>query len=393
VRAARTLMVQGTASGVGKTLLVAGLCRHFARQGLRVAPFKAQNMSNNAAVCPGGGEIGRAQALQAAACGLEPSIDMNPILLKPTQDAGSQVVVMGRPFATLTAAEYHHYKLTLVPEIQACLERLRASHDLVLIEGAGSPAEVNLREHEIVNMHTAQLADAPVLLVGDIDWGGVFAQLIGTLQLLRPAERERVRGLIVNKFRGDPALMRTGLDFLERETRRPVLGLMPYLRGLQLPEEDAAALRGDAAPAPAPDALLIEVVRHPRIANFSDFDALRAEPDVALRYVDRPGATRADAIILPGTKSTSADLRELKARGFAGWLAEARGRGAEIVGICGGFQMLGERVCDPEGAESGIAEEPGLGLLPGVTTVFAKEKTTSRVRGRAISGSAGLAVP
>jgi len=375
----RTLMVQGTASSVGKSLVVAGLCRLFARRGLRVAPFKAQNMSNNAAVCLDGAEIGRAQALQALACGIEPSASMNPILLKPQGDSTSQVVVRGRAIGALSARDYQARKRSWLPLVQECIEELRASCELVVIEGAGSPAEVNLRKNDIVNMRTAELAQAPVLLVGDIDCGGVFAQLIGTLSLLRPAERARVRGLVVNKFRGDPSLFDSGRSFLERRTRRPVLGVLPYLRDLHLPDEDAATLHC-VATAAAPDALRIDVVRHPRIANFTDFDALRAEPDVALRFIDAPPAGAADALILPGTKSTIADLRELKKSGLAEHVQRALARGAEIVGICGGYQMLGEWVHDRAGVESAPESEPGLGLLP-AETEFRGEKRTARASG------------
>jgi adenosylcobyric acid synthase len=385
---ARTLMVQGTASSVGKSLLVAGLCRRFARQGVRVAPFKAQNMSNNAAVCPDGAEIGRAQALQALACGIEPSATMNPILLKPQGDSTSQVVVRGRALGAYSARDYQTRKRTWLPLVRECIEELRASYELVVIEGAGSPAEVNLRKNDIVNMRTAELAEAPVLLVGEIDRGGVFAQLIGTLALLRPAERARVRGLVVNKFRGDPTLFESGVRFLEQRTRRPVLGVVPYLRDLRLPEEDAATLVC-AEPARAPDALRIDVVRHPRIANFTDFDALRAEPDVELRFIERPSDAHADALILPGTKSTIADLRELRKSGLAAHVERELARGAEVVGICGGYQMLGQAVHDPGGVESAPDSERGLGLLP-VETEFRSQKRTVRARG--VHGPSGLAV-
>ncbi len=385
---ARTLMVQGTASSVGKSLLVAGLCRRFARRGVRVAPFKAQNMSNNAAVCPDGAEIGRAQALQALACGIEPSAIMNPILLKPQGDSTSQVVVRGQALGACSARDYQTRKRTWLPLVRECIEELRASYELVVIEGAGSPAEVNLRKNDIVNMRTAELAEAPVLLVGEIDRGGVFAQLVGTLALLRPAERARVRGLVVNKFRGDATLFESGVRFLEQRTRRPVLGVVPYLRDLRLPEEDAATL-ACAEPARAGNALRIDVVRHSRIANFTDFDALRAEPDVELRFIERPSDAHADALILPGTKSTIADLRELRKSGLAEHVARELARGAEVVGICGGYQMLGRSVHDPAGVESAPDSERGLGLLP-VETVFRSEKRTVRARGT--HRSSGLAV-
>jgi adenosylcobyric acid synthase len=385
---ARTLMVQGTASSVGKSLLVAGLCRRFARRGVRVAPFKAQNMSNNSAICPDGAEIGRAQALQALACGIEPSALMNPILLKPQGDSTSQVVVRGRAVGTYSARDYQTRKRDWLPLVRECLEELRARFDLVLIEGAGSPAEVNLRRNDIVNMRTAELADAPVLLVGDIDTGGVFAQLIGTLALLRPAERARVRGLIVNKFRGDASLFDSGVRFLEKRTKQPVLGVVPYLRDLRLPEEDAATLWSGDTPT-LPRALRIDVVRHPRIANFTDFDALRAEPDVALRFIEHASDDPVDAVILPGTKSTIADLRELKKSGLAEHVHAMRRRGAEIIGICGGYQMLGEWVHDRAGVESTPDFESGLALLP-AETEFRAEKRTLRAQG--VHRASGLEV-
>ncbi len=374
-----TLMVQGTGSHVGKSILVAALCRIFRQEGLRVAPFKAQNMSNNAFVCPDGGEIGRAQALQASACGLEPAVEMNPILLKPCTDTGSQVVVLGRPVGTMKAAEYQRFKTSLLGTVRESLDRLRAAYDLVVIEGAGSPAEVNLRDSDIVNMRTAELADAPVLLVGDIDKGGDFAQLVGTLHLLQDAERARVRALVINKFRGDIEILRPGLDFLERETARPVLGVVPYLRDLRLPEEDTIPARSRNGLASRPDMLKMDVIRHPRIANFTDFDALETEPDVRLRYVEEPGGAPPDVLILPGTKSTIADLRWLKSVGFAEYLHRCLAEGTEVVGLCGGYQMLGQRIRDPRRVESESEVEEGLGLLP-VETVFAEAKETAQVR-------------
>jgi adenosylcobyric acid synthase len=387
-------MIQGTASNVGKTWVVAALCRAFARRGLRVAPFKAQNMSNNAAVCPGGGEIGRAQALQAAACGLAPSVDMNPILLKPQADVTAQVVLMGKPSGTLSALAYQARKDALLPMIRECLARLRATADLVILEGAGSPAEINLRDRDLVNMRAAALAGAPVLLVGDIDCGGIFAQLIGTMILLRPDERRRVRGLLINKFRGDASLMTSGLEFLAQETGVPVLGLLPYVHGALLPEEDAAALDGAAHAGwhrdGRADCVRIDVVRHPRIANFDDVDALRHEGDVAVRMIDRPpsdaGAAHdgrgapdeawPDAILLPGTKSTAADLRWLRTVGLGAYICAAARRGVEIVGICGGFQMLGHTVHDAAGVESATPVVRGLALLDAETHFFDEKRTT-----------------
>lgn len=382
------IMVQGTASGVGKSVLTAALCRLFRQDGLRVAPFKAQNMSNNAFVCRDGGEIGRAQAVQARACGLEPTVDMNPVLLKPGTDSAAQVVVLGRPVRAMTAREYQDFKPSLLDLLRGCLGRLRAAYDVIVIEGAGSPAEVNLRDSDIVNMRTAELADAPVLLVGNIDVGGVFAQLVGTLHLLTDAERARVRGLVVNKFRGDLEILRPGLRFLERETGRPVLGVLPFVRDLGLPEEDELPPEkiGRAAPE---GKVRIDVVLQPRMANFTDFDALEAEPDVALRYVERP-AGEPDAVILPGTKSTIADLRRLKEAGFADHLGRCLERGATVVGICGGFQMLGRTVRDPRRVESAAGSEEGLGLLPHETE-FEEEKVTAQVRARHIESGTDVA--
>ena len=385
---ARTLMIQGASSSVGKSLLTAALCRIFARRGVRVAPFKAQNMSNNAAVCRDGSEIGRSQAMQAAAAGIEPTADMNPVLLKPEADSRSQVIVAGRPWRTLAAREYYGVRDHLWPEVVAALGRLRATHDLVIIEGAGSPAELNLRAGEIVNMAVARHARSPVLLVGDIDRGGVFAQLLGTLWLLDAADRGLVRGLLVNKFRGDRALFIDGERILRDRAELPVLGVIPFIDRLSLPEEDAAELAPSATAVTGPDSIDVAVVRFPRIANFDDFDPLRAETYVALRYVDSPESLgNPVAVVLPGTKSTAADLAWLRATGLADAIVRLARRGTGVVGICGGFQMLGGPIRDPDGVESAEGDVAGLGLLPGVTS-FAREKSTHRVRAQ-ILGVAG----
>ena len=373
------IMIQGSASGVGKSTLVAALCRILRQDGLRVAPFKAQNMANNAYVCRDGGEIGRSTAVQARACGLEPSVDMNPVLLKPSTDSAAQVVVLGRPVKNMTAREYQEYKPTLLTMIRGCLFRLQRDHDLVVIEGAGSPAEVNLRDSDIVNMRTAEIADAPVLLAADIDVGGVFAQIIGTMHLLLESERARVRGFIINKFRGDLEILRPGLAFLEQETGRPVLGVVPHFRHIRIPEEDAVPAEKIGGGAAA-GKICIDVVLHPRMSNFTDFDALEAEPDVRLRYLERPDDRVPDALILPGTKSTIADLRRLKDAGFATHVTRCLERGATVVGICGGFQMLGTLIRDPRHVESSVDAEEGLGLLPSAT-VFEEEKITAQVSG------------
>jgi adenosylcobyric acid synthase len=372
---AKAIMVQGTGSHVGKSVLATALCRIFRQDGYRVAPFKSQNMANNAAVCACGGEIGRAQAEQAAACDVEPLTAMNPILLKPSSDTGSQVVVMGRAVGTMTAKQYQGYKLSLLPVVEQALQQMMADNDIVVIEGAGSPAEINLKAHDIVNMRTAALADSPVILVGDIDKGGVFAQLLGTFELLEPDEQARVRGLLINKFRGDLDILAPGLEFIEKRLARRVLGVIPYLHDLRIAEEDT--LRED--PGRRRDrrrGARIDVICHARMANFTDFDALGD----AVRYVEKPPADMPDAVILPGTKSTAADLQLLRERGFDRWLHAARGAGVEIVGICGGFQMLGRAVLDPDHVESAAEQVPGLALLE-CSTVFNRTKETARVRG------------
>ena len=382
-RLAPCLMVQGTGSGVGKSLLTAALCRLFARAGYRVAPFKAQNMALNAAVADGG-EIGRAQAAQAEAARVEPSVDMNPILLKPESDHRSQVVVRGRPVASADWRAYREMQGALFGIVAESLERLRRTVELVLIEGAGSPAEINLREHDLSNMRVAQLAGARVLLVGDIDRGGVFAALVGTLALLDPADRARVGGLIVNKLRGEGSILAPGLDELVARTGVPVLGVVPWLAERLVPAEDSLdldAFVGGAGDAPA-DAIEIAVVRLPRLANFDDFEPLAAEPGVRLRFVTTAAALRAaDLVVLPGSKSTMADLAWLHATGLAAAITAAASAGRTVLGICGGFQMLGEAVRDPERVESERESAAGLGLLP-VDTIFSHEKTTVRVTAR-----------
>ncbi len=381
---ARTLMIQGTGSSVGKSLLVTGLCRLYARRGIRVLPFKAQNMSNNAGVTPEGGEIGRAQVVQAEACGVPPHVDMNPILLKPEADSRSQVVVLGRPWATLPAGSYYRRKAELWEVVVEALERLRARADLVVIEGAGSPAELNLREGDIVNMAVARHAQSPVLLVGDIDKGGIFAQLLGTLWLLAPEERALVRGLIVNKFRGDPALFADGVRILEERSGLPVLGVVPWLPDHGIAEEDAATLGSTVGRASPTEGVMLDiaVIALPRIANFDDFDPLAMEPGVRVRFVrtaDELG--RPHAVILPGTKHTLADLAWLRDTGLAEAVKALAREGTTVVGICGGYQMLGWSIADPVGVEGGGRAE-GLGLLP-IQVVFHREKVTWPARARA----------
>lgn len=387
---AKTLMLQGTSSSVGKSVLTAALCRIFARRGVRVAPFKAQNMSNNAAVCGDGCEIGRAQAVQAGAAGIAPTPDLNPILLKPEADSRSQVIVLGRRWQTLRAGSYYRRKAELWPIVTAALDRLRATYELVIIEGAGSPVELNLRAFDIVNMSIARYSGSPVLLIGDIDRGGIFAQLLGSLWLLADDERSLVRGLIVNKFRGDLRLFADGVRILEERGGVPVLGVVPHLNGLALPEEDAVALE-TTMKQDRTDVRDIAVIRLPHIANFDDFDPFSSECDLLLRYVDSVAALGSpSAIILPGTKSTVADLAWLKERGIAEEIRRLAARGTAVVGICGGYQMLGRCLRDPESLESTIGEMPGLGLLP-VETVFAGEKAVFQTYARILSGPGWLA--
>ncbi len=377
---AKAIMVQGTGSGVGKSVLATALCRIFSQDGYRVAPFKAQNMSNNSDVTPDGGEISRAQSEQAKAAGRTPSVLMNPILLKPTTDVGAQVVVLGKPVGTMTAREYQAYKPKLLRVITQSLEELSRQTDILVIEGAGSPAEINLKAADVVNMWVAKQLNAPVVLVGDIDRGGVFAQLVGTMELLDATERALVRGFVINKFRGDPTLLTSGLQWLEKKYRRPVCGVLPYLHDLDLAEEDSLPHR--PAQIPSNGALRITVIRLPRMSNFTDFDALRREPDVHLQFIDAPPSDAAlpDAIILPGTKSTAADLSFVRQQQLDGYLQRCREAGREVIGICGGFQMLGRRLLDPDLVEATTAEVEGLGWLP-LDTRFHREKAVCHVRG------------
>ncbi len=370
-------MIQGTASNAGKSLLCAGLCRIFAQDGYRVAPFKSQNMALNSAITADGLEMGRAQYVQALAAGVEPSVDMNPVLLKPTSSVGSQVIVCGVPRATMAAREYYRYKKALRPEIEAAYRRLSAENDIVVIEGAGSPAEINLRADDFVNMGMAKIAGAPVLLCGDIDRGGVFASLYGTVKLLEPEEQARIRGLIINKFRGDAAILRPGLTTLEELTGKPVLGVVPMLN-VDIDDEDSLSARLDRGGRVG--LIDIAVIRLPRLSNFTDFNPLERLEQVSLRYVDDPRTLgEPDLIILPGTKSTLSDLRWLRQSGMEAKLLQHASRGGAVLGICGGYQMLGEEIADPEGVEGGGTLR-GLGLLPG-RTVFRGEKTRTRVEG------------
>lgn len=383
---AAVLMVQGTASDVGKSIVTTALCRIMVQDGLRVAPFKSQNMSNNSYVTPDGREIGRAQGMQADACRIAATTDMNPILLKPSGEMTSQVVVHGKPYRTMDARSYRERYLAEAETIvKDALGRLRAVYDAVVLEGAGSPAEVNLKDRDIVNMRLAGWADAPVVLVADIDRGGVFASIVGTLDILTPDERERVRGFVINKFRGDVSLLQPGLDWLEERTGKPVLGVIPYLPGLGLEDEDSASLdaklRSGAVSSASGAQLDIAVVRLPRLANFTDFDPLPQEPDVALRFVSSAEEFgQPDAVIVPGTKNTAEDLLFLRSTGLAERIVAHARAGGFVAGICGGYQMMGERLLDPLGVESEYVELDGLGVFPAETT-FAAEKRTERVVG------------
>ncbi|QTF09234.1 cobyric acid synthase [Brenneria izadpanahii] len=384
-----SIMLQGTASDVGKSVLVAGLCRIFTQDGYRCAPFKSQNMALNSGITPRGEEMGRAQIFQAEAAGIEADVRMNPVLLKPTSDCKSQVVLMGKAFCNMDAQTYHQYKPQLQRQIGEVYHSLAAEYDVMVLEGAGSPAEINLRDRDIVNMGMAAMADCPVLLVADIDRGGVFAAIYGTLALLRPEEKARVKGVIINKFRGDVALLKPGLEQIEALTGVPVIGVMPWLN-VELEDEDGVALQTGKYDASAQKTLDIAVVRLPHIANFTDFNALAAQPDVRLRYIAEPSALAgADLIILPGSKNTLGDLQWLQQNGLAAALQARHRAGVPVIGICGGYQMLGRRIID--GVESGVARMDGLGLLD-VETEFAAEKITTRVAGRCRSALPGMAL-
>ena len=368
-------------SGAGKSLLVTALCRIFAQDGWRVAPFKSQNMALNSYVTRDGLEMGRAQAAQAEAAGWDCDVRMNPILLKPSSDMGSQLIVNGRVRGEYRAAEYFRMKKSLIPEILDAYHSLAAENDILVIEGAGSPAEINLREDDIVNMGLAELVNAPVLLAGDIDRGGVFAQLYGTVALLRPEERRRVAGLIINKFRGDAALLQPGLDQIQTLTGIPVLGVVPWLK-VDIDDEDSLSPRLSVR---RQGLLDIAVIRLPHISNFTDFAPLEEHPALGLRYVDRPEKLgEPDLVILPGTKATMEDLRWLRQTGLEAAIRERSGRETAVLGVCGGYQMLGSSLRDPEGAEGGGALA-GMGLLPG-ETVFSREKTRTRRNARIEQG-------
>lgn len=389
---AKAIMVQGTMSNAGKSLLTAALCRIFRQDGYSVAPFKSQNMALNSFITEEGLEMGRAQVMQAEAAGIKPSVRMNPILLKPSSDTGSQVIVNGEVLGNMSAREYFSIKRSLIPQIVQAYESLAAEHDIIVLEGAGSPAEINLKAEDIVNMGMAKLAKAPVLLVGDIDRGGVFASLAGTLQLLEAQEREMVKGLIINKFRGDKSILQPGLEQIAQITGIPVIGAIPYMQ-LDLEDEDSLSER--ISRHSGAGAAEIAVIRLPRLSNFTDFNALQAASGVSLRYVGQLSALGSpDLIILPGTKNTMEDLLWLRQSGLEAAIIKFAAAGGAVFGICGGYQMLGRELYDPEQVEHG-GSLAGMGLLDTVT-VFGAEKTRTQVTGRfetiggVLSGLSGI---
>lgn len=384
---AKCIMIQGTMSNAGKSLLCAGLCRIFKQDGYRVAPFKSQNMALNSFITADGGEMGRAQVVQAEAAGISPDVRMNPILLKPTTDVGSQVIVNGVVQGNMRAMEYYRRKRAYIPAILEAYHSLEAENDIIVIEGAGSPAEINLKEEDIVNMGFAELVDAPVLLVGDIDRGGVFAQLYGTVALLEPEERARIKGTIVNKFRGDRKILEPGLKTLESLCGVPVAGVIPYTY-VDVDDEDSLSER--FCRDTGRKLLDIAVIRLPRISNFTDFSPLERYENVSVRYVDSVGALQnPDMILLPGTKSTISDLLWLRQCGLEAAIQKAASGGTMVFGVCGGYQMLGEEILDPDQVEaSGVTRIKGMGLLH-MTTVFRGQKVQTQTRGR-FSGISGL---
>ena len=375
---ARSIMVQGTMSNAGKSLLAAGLCRIFRQDGYRVAPFKSQNMALNSFITREGLEMGRAQVMQAEAAGIQPSVLMNPILLKPTNDVGSQVIVNGEVLGNMSARDYFKYKKKLIPDVMKAYETLSSQNDIIVLEGAGSPAEINLKQDDIVNMGMARMAKAPVLLVGDIDRGGVFAQLIGTVDLLEPEERAMVKGLIINKFRGDGKILEPGLRMIEEKTGIPVVGVVPWIDA-DIEDEDSVSER--LLGTSGRGEITVAVVRLKHISNFTDFQALSLHPGVTLKYASRPGDfADADVIILPGTTNTIDDLIDLKNRGMLAPIVRHARSGKLLIGVCGGYQMLGQLLRDPHGVESAAREAAGLGLLD-MEVTFAPEKRTAQAEG------------
>lgn len=374
---AKVIMIQGTMSNAGKSLVTAGLCRVFKQDGYKVAPFKSQNMALNSFITKEGLEMGRAQVMQAEACGIEPSVNMNPILLKPTNDVGSQVIVNGEVLGNMNARDYYKRKTELIPHIMEAYNNLAKEYDIIVMEGAGSPAEINLKENDIVNMGMAKLVNSPVLLVGDIDRGGVFASIAGTLMLLEEDERKMIKGTIINKFRGDVNILKPGLDMIEEITKTPVVGVVPYME-LDIDDEDSLSERFNNKG--TVDLIDIAVIRLPRISNFTDFNTFEYIPGVSLRYVKSVRELKdPDMIILPGTKNTMEDLKWLRESGLETQILKQAAKGKVIFGICGGYQMLGMELSDPFNVESG-GTMAAMGLLP-TKTVFEKEKVRTRVSG------------
>jgi adenosylcobyric acid synthase len=383
----KALMFLGTGSDVGKSIAATAFCRILRRRGVRVAPFKAQNMSNNSYITAEGGEIGRAQVVQAEAAGLLPSVDMNPILLKPSSGLGAQVVVLGRVYAQLDAMDYHLLKPHLQKSVVEAYRRLAQKYDVIVMEGAGSCCEMNLKKTDLVNFSMARWAQAPCILVADIDRGGVFAQIIGTYHLMSRRERELTAGFLINKFRGDHRLFDTGVDYIEKRTRRPVLGVVPFFHHITIDKEDSVAVQEDHRPIAQtrPDTVNIAVLRLPTISNFTDLEALEGEPDVVLNYLARPVELSRDydALILPGTKNVMEDAGWLRTRGWTSAVKVFLDSDKQVLGICGGYQLMGEEIQDPLGVESHCPEVQGLGILP-VRTVLEKEKVVRRVNGRCL---------
>ncbi|SEG01491.1 cobyric acid synthase [Vibrio hangzhouensis] len=371
----KALMVQGTTSDAGKSVLVAGLCRVLARRRIKVAPFKSQNMALNSAVTQDGGEIGRAQAVQAQAAGVEATVHMNPVLIKPNSDVGAQIIIQGKAYANMDATGFHDYKKTAMPYVLDSFSKLTKEFDAIMIEGAGSPAEINLRENDIANMGFAEAADVPVIIVADIDRGGVFAHLYGTLALLSQSEQDRVIGFVINRFRGDISLLESGLDWLEKKTGKPVIGVLPYIHGLNIEAEDAI----NASQTVSKNSKLnVAVPVLTRISNHTDFDALRLHPDIDFRYVGKGESIgSADLIILPGTKSVRDDLAYLREQGWDKELLRHLRFGGKVLGICGGFQMLGKSIHDPLGIEGIAGSSKGLGLLDVVTELQPEKQLTN----------------
>jgi len=383
---AKNLMILGTGSDVGKSILVAGLCRMLRQDGYQVAPFKAQNMALNSFITPEGGEMGRAQVVQAEAASIEPHVDMNPILLKPTSNVGSQVIVHGKVLGNFTAEEYYRKKPELVAQVMESYRRLAAEYDVLLLEGAGSAAEINLKDKDLVNLSMAERVQAPVLLVADIDRGGVFASIVGHMELFTPAESKLIRGFIINKFRGEPSLLHSGIEFLEVRTGKPVLGLVHYFTDIHIPEEDSVALdlKMRAGRKKEAKQVRIGVIRLPHISNYTDFDSLEQEPSVSLTYFTAPEQVfDLDLVILPGSKNTLNDLRYLHDQGLAEAIVSFHAEGGTVVGICGGYQMLGRKVLDPLGVESDLKEVSGLCLLD-METELLGEKVMTQVKARSL---------